>query len=265
MNNGTSVKCFGWKRKVGANVSKSVSTAFEKESKPDTDPEIEEGDVDWLTLFPTKKRHVIRLEDGIGKANRLVQEGSVLASSERYWEALKKWDEALQYTPSDEKIHEMKAQALMELCEVFPAVQSAQKVIKLAPTWWIGHQTLGRAFLGMGEVRKAIQSFSRAVHLNPANQELREDDLLWAVSLLWKRKKLEEDKIRQQEDLKKTSGVKITEIKQSDCESDVNEDTGDTVVDIYRGTGNKLETDTKVNENIKRLPSNYVQMRDLPP
>ncbi|WAR24747.1 TTC33-like protein, partial [Mya arenaria] len=204
MNNGTSVKCFGWKRKVGANVSKSVSTAFEKESKPDTDPEIEEGDVDWLTLFPTKKRHVIRLEDGIGKANRLVQEGS----------------------------------ALMELCEVFPAVQSAQKVIKLAPTWWIGHQTLGRAFLGMGEVRK----------------ELREDDLLWAVSLLWKRKKLEEDKIRQQEDLKKTSGVKITEIKQSDCESDVNEDTGDTVVDIYRGTGNKLETDTKVNENIKRLP-----------
>jgi len=28
----------------------------------------------------------------------------------RYWEALQKWDEALQLTPSDEKLHEMKAQ-----------------------------------------------------------------------------------------------------------------------------------------------------------
>ena len=28
----------------------------------------------------------------------------------RYWEAIKKWDEALLYTPCDEKVYEMKAQ-----------------------------------------------------------------------------------------------------------------------------------------------------------
>jgi len=28
----------------------------------------------------------------------------------RFWEALHKWDEALQLTPSDEKLHEMRAQ-----------------------------------------------------------------------------------------------------------------------------------------------------------
>jgi len=40
----------------------------------------------------------------------------------------------------------------MELCEVFPAVQTAKKAVELAPTWWIAHQTLGRAYLGLGEV-----------------------------------------------------------------------------------------------------------------
>ena len=41
----------------------------------------------------------------------------------------------------------------MELCEVFPAVQAAKKAVELAPHWWVAHQTLGRAFLGLGEVR----------------------------------------------------------------------------------------------------------------
>ena len=41
----------------------------------------------------------------------------------------------------------------MELCEVFPAVQAAKKCVELSPLWWVAHQTLGRAFLGMGEVR----------------------------------------------------------------------------------------------------------------
>jgi len=30
----------------------------------------------------------------------------------RYWEALQKWDEALQLTPNDEKLHEMRAQVI---------------------------------------------------------------------------------------------------------------------------------------------------------
>jgi len=80
----TTLKCFGWKRKAGESVSKSASSAFEENSKSDVEPAIESGDIDWLTLVPTKKRTIIGLEDGSSKAKRLVQEGSVLASSERY-------------------------------------------------------------------------------------------------------------------------------------------------------------------------------------
>ena len=43
-------------------------------------------------------------------------------------------------------------QALMSLGEVYPAVCAAEKAVGLNTNWWIGHQTLGRAQLGLGEV-----------------------------------------------------------------------------------------------------------------
>lgn len=33
----------------------------------------------------------------------------------RYWEAIKRWDEAIQLTPNDEKLYEMKAQVCMNI------------------------------------------------------------------------------------------------------------------------------------------------------
>ena len=33
------------------------------------------------------------------------------------------------------------------------AINMAHKVIELKPNWWVGHQTLGRVHLGLGEVR----------------------------------------------------------------------------------------------------------------
>ncbi|KAK3090260.1 hypothetical protein FSP39_010483 [Pinctada imbricata] len=197
---------FGWKRKLGEKVSHKKSTAFEEEAKDEDNDVIERGDVDWLTLLPNRK--VIRLEDAQAKSARLKAEGSLLAESERYWEAMKKWDEAIQLTPNDETLYEMKAQALIILCEVFPAVSTARKVTELKPTWWVGHQTLGRALLGLGEVRMAVKSFSRAVHLNPTDNELWGEDLMWAVSLLSRKHKLEEEK--------ETSSVKITELDESE-------------------------------------------------
>jgi len=41
----------------------------------------------------------------------------------------------------------------MSLGEVFPAVCSAEKAVNLNANWWIGLQTLGRAQLGLGEVK----------------------------------------------------------------------------------------------------------------
>ena len=41
----------------------------------------------------------------------------------------------------------------MSLGEVYPAVCAAEKAVSLNTNWWIAHQTLGRARLGLGEVK----------------------------------------------------------------------------------------------------------------
>ena len=78
------VKQFGWKRKIGAQISKTAASVFEKEAKDDDDV-IASGDVDWLTLVPVNKKRVIGLEDNVGKSERLAKEGAMLAESERYY------------------------------------------------------------------------------------------------------------------------------------------------------------------------------------
>ena len=78
----------------------------------------------------------------------------------------------------------MKAQALLSLHEWVPSISCSSQCVRLQPTWWVGHQTLGRAQMGLGEVAMAVRSFERALHLNPGNEELRREDLEWAVSLL---------------------------------------------------------------------------------
>lgn len=102
----------------------------------------------------------------------------------RYWEAIRKWDESLQLMAEDEKVLEMKAQALMSLHELFPAVSAAREAVASKPRWWVAWQTLGRALLNIGEIRDAIISFQKAVHLNPAHEDLWNEDLLWAAKLL---------------------------------------------------------------------------------
>ncbi|XP_063962862.1 tetratricopeptide repeat protein 33-like [Lytechinus pictus] len=176
---------FGWKRKAGEKVSKEASSSFEsktgvlQEDSPGDDGQHEDTFWDGFS----KRRKVLILEDSASKSQRLKAEGETLADAGRYWEAVKKWTEALQYTPSNEFLYEMKAQVLMELHEVFPAVEAAQQATVLAPQWWVAYQTLGRAQLGLGEITMAVKSFSRAVHMNPADSALWEDDLRWACSL----------------------------------------------------------------------------------
>ena len=52
------------------------------------------------------------LEDSRTKSKRLQEEGVLLAENERYWEAIKYWDEALQLTPDSAILHEMKSQVI---------------------------------------------------------------------------------------------------------------------------------------------------------
>ncbi|XP_033636861.1 tetratricopeptide repeat protein 33-like [Asterias rubens] len=171
---------FGWKRKLGQQISKSATSNFQEVTGQQNSDSSDEEEI----LMVAKQQKLGLLEDASSKSKRLKEEGAILAEAERYWEAIKKWDEALQLTPENEHILDMKAQALLILHEVFPAVQSAEDAVKYNPRWWVGYQTLGRAQLGLGDVKLAVVSFSKALHLNPAEAELWTEDLSWARSLL---------------------------------------------------------------------------------
>ncbi|XP_065583190.1 tetratricopeptide repeat protein 33-like [Artemia franciscana] len=188
-----------WKRKAGDKIKKTVL-------KPFTDDEaVEEETVfsglleENILLPQPKKIKFPTLEDSHSKARRLKLEGATLAEGERYWEAIKRFDGALQFTPLDETIHEMKAQAYMQLQEIWPAVSSAEEAVRLNQLWYIGHQTLGRARLGVGDVQLALKSFMKAYHLNPTSMELYVDDLLWAKSLNDQRKEAHVRNIKAEE------------------------------------------------------------------
>ncbi|XP_036386030.1 tetratricopeptide repeat protein 33 [Megalops cyprinoides] len=191
---------FGWKRKVGEKVSKAAVQLFEAEAETEAEGAVHEPDndeVDWLHAI--KRRREALLEDCAAKSKRLKDEGALLAEEGRHWEAIKRWDEAIQLTPEDAALYEMKSQVLTLLQEVFPAVQAAETAMKLRPLWWEAWQTLGRAQLSLGEVDLAVRSFQVAIHLCPSERPLWEEDLSWAQRLQRQSKEMHE-KAKQEEE-----------------------------------------------------------------
>lgn len=71
----------------------------------------------------------------------------------------------------------------LQVHEWTQAIDSAKLAIQSNPLWWEAHQTLGRAYMGCGEVNLARKAFSRAVHIKPDDQELRNEDLIWCQGL----------------------------------------------------------------------------------
>ncbi|XP_030629272.1 tetratricopeptide repeat protein 33 [Chanos chanos] len=208
---------FGWKRKVGEKVSKATVQQFEEDSKKD-EVKLELDGVDWLHVI--KRRREVLLEDCAAKSKRLKEEGALLAEQGRHWEAVKRWDEAIQLTPDDAHLYEMKSQVLTILHEVFPAVQAAETSARLRPLWWESWQTLGRAQLGLGEVDLAVRSFQVAVHLHPSERRLWQDDLEWAVRLR-EQKRAAQSKANEEEEARRLL-VNAPELQQDfdDFESD---------------------------------------------
>ncbi|RWS14482.1 hypothetical protein B4U79_07271 [Dinothrombium tinctorium] len=129
---------------------------------------------------------------GEQKGKKLKEEGIILAENNRFWQAIDKWNQALTLLPNDETIYEMKAQSLMELNEIFPAVEAALKSVQLKCNWFVAYQTYGRALLNVGEIEKAVKSFCRAIHLNPEDGEVRQD-LEHSLTLLSMRKQRERE------------------------------------------------------------------------
>ncbi|KAM3873821.1 tetratricopeptide repeat protein 33 [Diretmus argenteus] len=210
---------FGWKRKVGEKVSKSAVQQFEAEAEKTDDVAVacKDEEVDWLHAI--KRRREVLLDDCATKSKRLKDEGAVLAELGRHWEAIKKWDEAIQLTPDNPLLYEMKSQVLIILQEVFPAVKAAEMAVKLRPLWWESRQTLGRAQLSLGEVDLAVRSFQIAIHLRPSEQTLWQEDLAWAWKLQ-KQQRAAREKTRQEEETQKLI-LNAPELQQEyDFESD---------------------------------------------
>ncbi|XP_008840318.1 tetratricopeptide repeat protein 33 isoform X2 [Nannospalax galili] len=176
---------FGWKRKIGEKVSKATSQQFEAEAADEkAGGENENGS--WLHA---SKRRKETLQEGCAqKSKQLKDEGASLAENKRYREAIQKWDEALQLTPDDATLYEMKSQVLMSLHEMFPAVHAAEMAVQRNRHSWESWQTLGRAQLGLGEIVLAIRSFQVALHIYPMNPEIWKEDLSWARTLLEQQK-----------------------------------------------------------------------------
>ena len=194
---------FGWKRKTpDLNRSNIVTTHNStldcvSENNPKQNSEnsekIASQDLNtYATCTTLKKRRLDQsLETVEEKVLRLKKEGITLAENEDYWQAIGRWDEALQILGKNNELndtaklhHEMKSQALMQLHEWEPAIHSAEHAIQIDSTWHPAHQTLGRAYLGIGNVPKAVKAFSRARHLCPQDEEIKVQDLEWALSLL---------------------------------------------------------------------------------
>jgi len=93
----------------------------------------------------------------------------------------------------DAHLLEMKAQALMELDEVFPAIQAAEAAVLSNPLWHVGWRTLGRAQIGFGDIDMAVKSFCKAIHLKPDEKEYWEEDLRWVMELKDKRSAMTEE------------------------------------------------------------------------
>ena len=74
-------------------------------------------------------------------------------------------DSTVCYTRTDlgdiAALHEMKAQALMEVEEYFAAVEAAEAAVAAAPLWVPAWETLGRARLNFGEVDLAVVALER--------------------------------------------------------------------------------------------------------
>ncbi|XP_061555425.1 tetratricopeptide repeat protein 33 isoform X3 [Phycodurus eques] len=168
---------FGWKRKAGERVSKSAARHFEEADRERNDAD---GQVDWQQAV--KRRRETLLGDCAAESQRLKEEGTALAEQNRHREAVKKWDEAIQLTPDDPLLHEMKAQVNWRPC---------RKPQCTVPIY--RHVTTLLFF-------QALRSFQVAVHLRPWERALRQDDLAWARALRRQKEAAGENLRRREED-----------------------------------------------------------------
>ncbi|GMH00919.1 hypothetical protein Nepgr_002758 [Nepenthes gracilis] len=122
-------------------------------------------------------------------ADAFLEQDNKFAQDGRYLEALRKWEAAITLTPQKAVLHEQKAQVLLEIEDAWGALKAATRATELEPSWSEGWITLGRAQLNFGEPDSAVESFDKALALQPESTEAR-DDRQMALHLIKRRKQL---------------------------------------------------------------------------
>ncbi|XP_065650135.1 tetratricopeptide repeat protein 33 isoform X2 [Hydra vulgaris] len=184
-----------WKRKVPTLRSLEIFSRakYDRDNDDDAngDNDNDEPKRKNICIESINKKNIDEnVDDKALRSNQCVKKGIVLAETGRYWESLHYFDEAILCTPNDAKIYEMKAQALLELRELYPALEVAEKAVKINTQWAEGFQTLGRCQISCGEIKQALKNFCKAFHLNPILDELYEEDIKWAQQLLLQQQQL---------------------------------------------------------------------------
>mmetsp|Transcript_93820 Transcript_93820/g.205343 ORF Transcript_93820/g.205343 Transcript_93820/m.205343 type:complete len:232 (-) Transcript_93820:49-744(-) len=160
---------FSWqapKRQKIGDVDGKLVVAFRREEDLD-DEAIEET--------PAPSAMLGQLEDLSAKCQRLTREGNLLAESERFSEALQRWEEALLFAPSEREkgsILEQMAQVLLAMNRDFDACRAAEHAVECRPDWHCAHWTLGRCLLNFGELNKALASLEVAAAFEGNDEEL---------------------------------------------------------------------------------------------
>ncbi|XP_045922581.1 tetratricopeptide repeat protein 33 isoform X2 [Micropterus dolomieu] len=185
---------FGWKRKVGEKVLKSVVQQFEAEAeKADDDGPSQDEDVDWLHAI--KRRREVLLEDCAAKSKRLKDEGALLAEQGS--------DHSAGSVPCCE--------GSGDGSEVPPPLVGGLADSGPCPA----QPGRGGPVLSL----QAVKSFQVAIHLCPSDRTLWQEDLAWACRLQ-KQHLATMEKIRQEEETKKQI-LNAPELEQDyDFESD---------------------------------------------
>ncbi|CAN1239826.1 Tetratricopeptide repeat protein 33 [Linum grandiflorum] len=108
----------------------------------------------------------------------------------RYREALGKWEAALTLMPENAVLHEQKAQVLLEIGDTWSGLKAATRMSYSFLTSIEAWVTLGRAQLNFGEPDDAIESFDKALAIQPDSKEAQADRRT-ASQLVKKRKQLQ--------------------------------------------------------------------------
>merc|ERR1712226_182934 len=168
-----------WKRKV----PKKLNNQNEAFKKDDLSSDSEDGETAGYKKQKLLKTSNIKHDLGntvcdegssIKRAQYLASEAARLAELGEFEKALPLFEQSLQLSPHH-KTFEMQAQIYNEVGHYFSAIEACEKAAKLKPNWFVVFQTLARAQANFGEIKLAVVSMEKAVHLNPNNQELQSE------------------------------------------------------------------------------------------